>query len=102
MARLLNNIGGRCFLNMDDKWIDSFREKLDQHHSWPSLYIFKFIVPKGKEEEVRKLFPNHTVTEKPSRQGNYTSLTAQIMAPSSDVVIEVYLKASRIEGIVAL
>ena len=102
MARLLKQHRGALLFNMDDKWINNFREKLDQHHSWPSLYIFKFIVPKGKEEEVRKLFPNHTVTEKPSRQGNYTSLTAQIMAPSSDAVIEVYLKASTIEGIVAL
>jgi uncharacterized protein len=87
---------------MDEKWIQNFREKLDQHHSWPSLYIFKFIVPKGKEEEVKKLFPNHTVTEKLSRQGNYTSLTVQVMAPSSKSVIDIYLQASLIEGIVAL
>ena len=87
---------------MDEQWIQNFREKLDQHHSWPSLYIFKFIVPKGKEEDVRKLFPNHTVTEKLSRQGNYTSLTVQIMAPSSEFVIDIYLQASVIEGIVAL
>jgi putative lipoic acid-binding regulatory protein len=87
---------------MDEKWIQNFREKLDQHHSWPSLYIFKFIVPKGKEEEVKKLFPNHTVTEKLSRQGNYTSLTVQVMAPSSKSVIDIYLQASVIEGIVAL
>jgi uncharacterized protein len=87
---------------MDDKWIENFREKLDQHHSWPTLYIFKFIVPKGKEEEVKKLFPHHTVSEKLSRQGNYTSLTVQMMAPSSKAVIDIYIKASSIEGIVAL
>jgi len=87
---------------MDDQWISNFREKLDQHHAWPSLYMFKFIVPSGKEEEVKKLFPNHTVTEKQSSQGKYTSITLQMMAPSSDAVIEMYVKASAIEGIVAL
>jgi putative lipoic acid-binding regulatory protein len=87
---------------MDEQWINGFREKLDQHYTWPSLYIFKFIVPKGKEEDLKQLFPLHTPTEKASRQGNYTSITMQMMVPSSDAVIEVYVKASQIEGIVAL
>jgi uncharacterized protein len=87
---------------MDEQWIQNFREKLDQNHSWPSLYIFKFIVPKGKEDEVKQLFPNHIAAEKPSSRGNYTSVTVQVMAPSSDAVIDIYIKASTIEGIVAL
>lgn len=87
---------------MDQQWINGFREKLDQHYTWPSLYIFKFIVPKGKEGDLKQLFPLHTPTEKASRQGNYTSITMQMMMPSSDAVIEVYVKASQVEGIVAL
>jgi putative lipoic acid-binding regulatory protein len=102
MARLLSHSGGVAFLKMDEQWFQNFREKLDQHHSWPSLYIFKFIVPKGKEDEVKQLFPNHIATEKPSSRGNYTSITVQMMAPSSDVVVDIYIKASTIEGIVAL
>lgn len=83
-------------------WTKSLREKLEQHYAWPALYIFKFIVPAGKEEEVKQLFPLHTATEKVSKNGNYTSLTIQIMAPSSDTVIEVYVKTSEIEGLIAL
>jgi uncharacterized protein len=82
--------------------INSFREKLDKHYQWPSLYMFKFIVPTGKEEEVKKLFPNHTTQEKSSREGKYTSITVQIMAPSSDVIIEIYQRAATIEGLIAL
>ncbi|MBL0742281.1 DUF493 family protein [Chryseolinea lacunae] len=87
---------------MDQNWIDSFREKLDQHYAWPSLYVFKFIVPTGKEEQVKTLFPNNTATEKKSKQGNYTSVTVQAMMHSSDAVIDMYIQASQIEGIVAL
>jgi uncharacterized protein len=87
---------------MDQAWIDSFRTKLDQHYRWPSLYMFKFIVPAGKEAEVKRLFPLHTTREKSSREGKYTSVTVQIMAPSSDTVIEVYQKAAAIEGLIAL
>ena len=64
--------------------------------------MFKFIVPTGKENEVKQLFPNHTVTEKLSTKGNYTSITVQMMMPSGEAVIEVYVRASSIEGIVAL
>ncbi|MBL7835853.1 MAG: DUF493 family protein [Cyclobacteriaceae bacterium] len=87
---------------MDQNWIDNFRIKLEEHYSWPSLYIFKFIVPNGKEEELQNLFPNHTFTKKNSTQGRYTSLTMQIMASSSDSVIEVYQKAAVVEGLIAL
>lgn len=87
---------------MDAAWFASFREKLDQHYAWPSLYIFKFIVPKGKEEEVHQMFPLHIATEKESKNGNYTSLTIQMMMPSSEAVISVYKKASIIEGLIAL
>lgn len=87
---------------MDEQWITSFRQKLEQYYSWPALYTFKFIVPKGKETEVKELFPHHTTNEKTSKEGKYVSVTFQVMAPSSDAVIEVYQKASSIEGLIAL
>jgi uncharacterized protein len=87
---------------MDKEWIKSFTEKLDQHYAWPSLYIFKFIVPTGREEDLKKLFPLHTTTEKHSRQGKYTSITIQMMMPSSEAVIDIYMQASIIPGLIAL
>ena len=87
---------------MDQEWLKSFREKLDQHYAWPSLYMFKFIVPSGKEDDVKKLFPKHTSSEKQSKEGKYTSVTVQMMMPSSEAVVKVYEKASAIEGLIAL
>lgn len=88
---------------MDRQWVESFQEKLDNHYIWPSVYLFKFIVPTGREEEVKGLFPEkHPATEKQSKQGNYTSVSVQIMMPSSAAVIDIYERASKIEGIVAL
>lgn len=87
---------------MDENWVKSFKEKLDKHYAWPALYTFKFIVTKGKEEEVKKLFPQNEAKEKMSSQGNYTSLTINTMMPSSDAIIKIYQDASRIEGIIAL
>jgi uncharacterized protein len=87
---------------MDDNWIASFQQKLDEHYAWPALYTYKFIVPKGKEDEVKALFPYHLTTERNSKQGNYTSVTVQVMMPSSEAVVAIYKKAALIEGIVAL
>ena len=81
---------------------DDFKEKLDKIHEWPSLYTFKFIVPSGKEDEILKIFPMHDVQQKTSAKGNYTSLTARIMAPSSDEVIRIYVEAHKVEGVIAL
>ena len=88
---------------MDANWFNSFKEKLDRHYAWPSLYVFKFIVPAAKVNELRQLFPMHEASnEKSSDKGNYRSLTYQMMMPSGESVVDVYIKASAIEGIVAL
>lgn len=87
---------------MDENWVNSFKEKLDNHYAWPSLYTFKFIVPKGSEEQMRKLFPMHTPSERSSKNGNYTSFTIQMMMPSTDAVIAVYQEASVVPGVIAL
>jgi len=63
---------------------------------------FKFIVPKGKEDELKNLFPGREVSERASANGNYSSLTFQMMCPSSEAVINVYKTVAHIEGIIAL
>lgn len=94
---------GRSASHMDPQWLNTFREKLDRFYAWPSLYTFKFIVPKGRQAELKQLFPLHTTaTEKVSKEGNYISLTYHMMMPSSDSVIDVYKKAAVIDGLVAL
>lgn len=99
MRRSLVKTGERFFLLMD--W-NKFGEELDKFYAWPALYTFKFIVKAGKEDELRKLFPMHTHTAKPSKNGNYTSVTFQMMMPNAQTVIEVYKKAAVIEGIISL
>lgn len=82
--------------------IESFKKKLDIIHNWPSLYMFKFIVPTGKEQEVFALFPNNELSTKKSSNGNYTSVTAKVMMRSSDHVMDKYREAHKIEGVLAL
>ncbi len=81
---------------------EEFKKKLDDIHNFPSLYMFKFIVTGDKKQEVEKLFPKAKLNFKPSSKGKYVSVTASVMMPSSERVIEIYKQAQQIEGIIAL
>ena len=82
--------------------ITSFKEKLDAETAFPTLYMFKFIVNSGKEDEVAALLPNNEMVLKTSSKGKYVSATIKAMMPSSDAIIEIYRKASLIEGVISL
>lgn len=80
----------------------AFKEKLESVGQFPMLYMFKFIVPMGREHEVGALFPKNEMSLKPSSGGKYVSTTFQVMMESADQIIEVYEQAARIEGVISL
>jgi putative lipoic acid-binding regulatory protein len=89
-------------MKLDEEWTRRFRERLEETYVWPALYTYKFIVKTGREEEVKNLFPMHFSTSRPSGNGNYTSLTFQMMMPSAEAVISVYKRAATVDGLIAL
>jgi len=78
------------------------KELLDNQYDFPSEYLFKFIVPKDKVEQVKALIPNHQYELRPSKKGNYMSVSIRYVAESSDVVLAIYEKAALIEGLISL
>jgi uncharacterized protein len=80
----------------------SFKEKLESSGEFPMLYMFKFIVPTGKETEVAALFPKNEILLKASSGGKYVSATIQAMMDSADQIIEIYVRAAEIEGVISL
>jgi len=89
-------------MDLDEGWIEKFKQQLDEVYAWPSLYTFKFIVKTSQEQDVQRLFPLHINSARLSRNGKYTSLTFQMMMPSSDAVIAVYKLAATVDGLIAL
>jgi uncharacterized protein len=84
--------------NEDFKGLEERLDKLD----WPSVYMFKFIVPIEKEEELLLLFNSNHVERKISKTGKYVGITSSYWIGSGSEVIAVYKKAATIEGIVSL
>ncbi len=85
-----------------DKTTIEFQKNLEAIHTFPTMYMFKFIVLEDKKALVEALFPRHEVKSKPSSKGKYISITAEIMMGSSQSIIDIYKKAHEIEGIIAL
>ncbi len=84
---------------------ERLKERLDQVHEWPSLYMFKLIFEPEKErlQKVLDLFPPESeILRKYSAGGKYLSVTVREVMMSADEVVERYAKAADIQGVIML
>lgn len=89
-----------------EEFYDRLREELNNTSTWPSEYLYKFIVPTDakKIEEVENAFDNigAVIQTTQSKTAKYTSISINVMMESPDSVIEKYIAVSTIEGIISL
>lgn len=89
-----------------DEFYKNLKTKLKEDTKFPSKYLFKFIV-KGqgnREIEVENIF-NHmgaVISKNKSKTGKYVSVSIIVLMKSADAVIEKYLEAEKVEGIISL
>ncbi len=81
---------------------DQFRRLLNEQYTWPAAFMFKFIVPVRRLDELRSLLEGHEFTTRSSSKGNYISVTLSPVVDSSEAVIQLYTRVSVVEGLVAL
>ena len=90
---------------MKEEFFKSLKEKLDDQNDWPSLYMFKFIIPADNQKIAltEALFgPEAEISSLSSKNGKFISITAKVVMVSSDEIIRIYKKAAKIEDIIAL
>ncbi len=88
-----------------EKFYENLEQKLEEHHKFPSTYLFKFIVPNNLHSlaAVEALFSNKAViTTRESKNGKYISITGKEIILQSVEVITVYRKAESIKGLMSL
>lgn len=82
------------------------REELLKSSSWPSNYLYKFIVPTDQQkiEEITTIFDNTgaVIESKKSKKGKYTSLSITVHMEDPDQVIEKYKEVGKVEGVISL
>ena len=87
---------------LEDQSLLSLQAKLDEFYTWPSPYMFKFIAPMARVDELAELFKGKPFTTRFSRTAKYVSITAEWELTSSEEVISFYREAKKIKGVIAL
>lgn len=82
------------------------KEELANTSSWPSEYLFKFIVPSepAKISAVEDAFNNMgaVIKTQKSTAGKYTSVSVNVQMENPEAVVGKYIEVSTIEGIISL
>jgi putative lipoic acid-binding regulatory protein len=90
---------------MTEEDLGKFREKLLESMSFPSVYMFKFIIKSEHRDLalVKSIFGEEAqISTKESDKGKYTSVTSKLVVMNVDEIMDVYRKALKIKGIIFL
>lgn len=82
--------------------LDKFRRILDNNHSWPSEYTFRFIIPFTELRELERILGIEGMKVNPSKNGNYLSVVSIKVIKSTEEVIKYYQDVSQIKGIISI
>ncbi|MET1259129.1 DUF493 family protein [Flagellimonas sp. DF-77] len=89
-----------------DEFYNRLREQLLEDSTWPSTYLYKFIVPTDTEKigRIQAIFdvPGAVIESKQSKKGTYTSVSITLKAKDPDAIIEKYKEVAVIEGVISL
>lgn len=90
----------------DTDFYATFKQKLENAETFPTNYIFKFILPSDQSKIARLygVFENAdaTISYRESKTGKYSSFTIKTLVNDADEVIHFYKQMGEIEGVVML
>lgn len=86
---------------MEDSKYNGLRDRL-KNLQWPGFFMFKFIVPAEKAEEIFNICSSPAVSTRHSSKGKYVAITSHVFMSSEEDVIGIYKQASKVEGAILL
>lgn len=89
-----------------EEFYDRLKKQLEEDTTWPSPYLFKFIVPASLEKiaEIEAVFDgtDAEISTRDSSKGTYSSVSIKVTMQSPDAVVQKYLEVSNVEGVISL
>tara|TARA_B100000768_G_C11235159_1_gene356894 strand:+ start:65 stop:358 length:294 start_codon:yes stop_codon:yes gene_type:complete len=90
-----------------ETFYNNLKEKLKDTASWPSEYLYKFIIKSNisKVNTIETIFNNTgaVIKKTPSKKGTYMSVSVNVVMKSPDTVIEKYKEVGHlVEGVISL
>ncbi|HPF10591.1 MAG TPA: DUF493 family protein [Flavobacteriaceae bacterium] len=88
------------------EFYERLRDELEQDTTWPSPYLYKFIIPASIEKvaEIEAVFDGMEaeIQTRDSSKGNFTSVSIKVTMESPEAVVEKYQEVSKVEGVISL
>jgi hypothetical protein len=91
-------------MNTEEQF-EKLKEVLNKHTSWPTVYMFKFIIPADNKKIAlveSKFSETAIISQHESSNGKYISITVKEVMLNADMIIEKYKEMKGIEGLIAL
>jgi putative lipoic acid-binding regulatory protein len=89
-----------------EEFYTRLKQQLKDDTSWPTAYLYKFIVPSSLEKiaEIEAVFNNTDAVfnTRDSSKGTYTSVSVKVTMESPEAVVQKYLEVSKVEGVISL
>jgi len=89
-----------------EEFYSRLKTQLEESTTWPSNYLYKFIVPTDTEKikRIHDIFDNTgaVIESKKSKKGKYTSISVTVNLKNADQVIEKYKEVGKVEGVISL
>jgi len=90
-----------------EEFYKKLKDQLIESTSWPSEYLYKFIVlsDASKIVQIENLFNNTgaVINTKESKNGKYTSVSINVVMKDPDAVILKYIEVTnKIEGVISI
>lgn len=90
-----------------EEFYEKLKDRLYKTSSWPSEYLYKFIIKTDKRNLIiiEDLFNNvgAVITTKESKNGKYTSISINLLMSNPEAVIEKYKEViNKVEGVISL
>lgn len=89
-----------------EEFYGRLKEELEKTHSWPTTYLYKFIVPSddAKIKQIQDIFDNTgaVIESRKSSKGKYTSISVTVNLADPDAVIAKYKEVGQVEGVISL
>ncbi|MCF8321589.1 MAG: DUF493 family protein [Flavobacterium sp.] len=92
--------------NNTQDFYERLKVELDNSSTWPSVYLFKFIVPSENDNvfQVEEAFNRMGAVIKTtkSKTGKFTSISIDVTMNNAQEIINKYMEVSNIKGIISL
>ncbi|RAR51040.1 DUF493 family protein [Flavobacterium lacus] len=89
-----------------EEFYERLKEELRTTSDWPSIYLYKFIVPTDSSKiiAIEEAFNNMgaVINTAQSKTGKFTSISINVSMESPEHVVAKYLEVSIVEGIISL